>query len=152
VVVVFAIQLVALGAAGVWSTYQHDAGRSGRDPDQAQVTSIAAAWTADLDGGMYAQPLAVGNTVYAATQANSVYAFVADTGTPLWHQTTGTPPSLQQVVNAGGCGNVAPYGIVSTPVIDTSNSTLYAVALQSSPTIHHELYALNTATGAVRYH
>src|ERR1700716_472263 len=139
VVVSLATQLVALGASSVWSTYQHDAGRTGIDPDQAQVTSVGPAWSATVDGGLYAQPLVVGNTVYAATQNNTVYAFAADSGNPVWAQP-------QHVANAARlsqlpCGNVDPYGMVSTPVIDTTNNTLYAVALVSSPTIHHELYA-----------
>jgi len=40
----------------------------------------------DARGGLYAQPLVVGNTVYAATQNNTVYAFAADTGNPVWAQ------------------------------------------------------------------
>ena len=91
VVVGLATQLVALGASSVWSTYQHDAGRSGLDPDQAQMTSIGPAWSATLDGGLYAQPLVVGNTVYAATQNNTVYAFAADTRNPSGHSRSTSP-------------------------------------------------------------
>jgi hypothetical protein len=36
VVIGLATQLVAVGASSMWSTYQHDAGRSGVDPDQAR--------------------------------------------------------------------------------------------------------------------
>src|SRR5262249_17225106 len=43
--------------------------------------------------------------------------------------------------------------ITGTPVIDTASSVLYVVALQSTPSIHHELYALNIAAGGgVLYH
>ena len=99
VVLGLAAQLVALGASSVWSTYQHEAGRAGADPDQAPVTSIGPAWNETLDGGLYAQPLVVGNTVFAATQNNTVYAFAADAGNPVWPQPrhVATPPRLSQL-------------------------------------------------------
>jgi hypothetical protein len=70
-------------------------------------------------------------------------------GAQLWHQHLAQPVSLSQLP----CGNINPYGITGTPVIDTAANVLYVVALQASPSIHHELYALNIAAGgSVLYH
>src|SRR5262249_42929349 len=130
---------VVMGASGAWPTYQHDSARSGLDPDQPAVTGVTAAWTTVLDEDIYAQPLVVGTTVYAATENNTVYALDATTGRQIWQQHLAAPAALNQLT----CGNIDPYGITGTPVIDTANNVMYVVALQSSPTIHHELYALN---------
>jgi outer membrane protein assembly factor BamB len=144
------VRAAALSAISDWPTYQHDAGRSGFDANQGAVTSISPAWTSALDGPVYAQPLVVGTTVYAATENNSVYALDSTHGgTPLWHQRLAAPVTLSQLP----CGNIDPYGITGTPVVDTVNNVLYVVALQATPSIHHELYALNTAAGgSVIYH
>jgi len=48
------------------------------------------------------------------------------------------------------CGSIDPSGITSTPVIDTVGGTIYAVAYLAP--FHHELYALDLAGGAVRWH
>jgi outer membrane protein assembly factor BamB len=87
--------------------------------------------------------------VYAATENNSVYALDTSTGTQLWHQHLAAPAALNQLP----CGNINPYGITGTPAIDTTSNVLYVVALQSTPSVHHELYALNLAAGGgVLYH
>ena len=52
---------VAVGATGGWPAYQHDAARTGLDPDQPAITSIGTGWTAVLDGALYAQPLVLGD-------------------------------------------------------------------------------------------
>src|ERR1700687_2049281 len=103
---VLATQIVAQGETSMWPTYQHDAGRSGVDPDQAQVTSIASAWTSQLDAALYAQPLALGGRVYAATENNTVYGLDAASGAQLWQQHLATPARLSQLQ----CGNIDPYG------------------------------------------
>ncbi|MBV9896718.1 MAG: PQQ-binding-like beta-propeller repeat protein [Chloroflexi bacterium] len=137
------------GATAGWPTYQHDPQRSGADPDTPQIASISPNWTTQLDGQLYAQPLVSGNTVYAATENNTVYALNPANGSVIWQQHLSTPASLSQLP----CGNINPYGITGTPVVDQSSGVLYAVALQSSPTVHHELYALNVnAGGAVLHH
>ena len=139
----------ALGATTGWPTYQHDAGRSGLDPDAAPVATLSAGWNTQLDGTMYAQPLVVGSLVYAATENNTVYALNVNSGAVVWQQHLSAPARLNQLP----CGNIDPYGITGTPVIDTPNGVLYAAALQASPSVHHELYALNlNAGGAVLYH
>ena len=131
-----------------WTTYHHDAARTGVADDQAAIGRVRKAWQSPaLDGDIYAQPLVVGGHVIAATEANSVYAFDAATGGQAWRAQLGPP------VNGGSlpCGNIDPSGITGTPVIDPASNTLYAVAFLAAGT-HHELFALDLATGAVRWH
>ena len=49
------------------------------------------------------------------------------------------------------CGNIDPSGITGTPVADPATGTTYTVAFLADGT-HHELFALDTANGAVRWH
>lgn len=110
----------------------------------------------DVDDQVYAQPLVVSNlevngvlhrsVVFVATVNNTVYAFDAEDGSqsgiPLWSTNLTNPYSKPPVVaeiKPEDCGyNVNnPYvytdfsskiGIVGTPVIDTTNYTLYVVS------------------------
>jgi len=131
-----------------WPTYHHDAARSGVADDQAAIGQVHKAWQSPtLDGDVYAQPLVVGGHVIAATEANSVYALDAATGSQAWRAQLGAP------VNGGSlpCGNIDPSGITGTPVADPSSNMVYAVAFLAAGT-HHELFALDLGTGAVRWH
>jgi hypothetical protein len=98
------------------------------------------------------------NTVFVATENDSVYAFDADTSQPaLWHKSL-VPPgeSVVSTADIEGCDNVAPViGITSTPVIDCSAYTMYVVAKTktvggSGTTFHYRLHALDISTGAER--
>jgi len=85
--------------------------------------------------------------VYVATENDTVYALSASTGAVVWskHLATPVPSGLLP------CGNIAgTVGITSTPVIDPARRELFTVADEVlSGTAHHELYGLNTATGAI---
>jgi uncharacterized protein (TIGR03437 family) len=134
-----------------------------------------------IDGEAYAQPLYVHgvnlpdgtarNVLYVATMHNSVYAFDADAASsraPLWSVNLGTPvnPSDFDVppdntTTPPTLGT--PYtdilneiGILGTPVIDPSTSTLYAVHYTysgsgSSKQYLYYLHALDLATGAEKF-
>ncbi len=90
-----------------------------------------------VDGQIYAQPLYLGNlkfadgttknTLFAATEHNTVYAFDADGGstTPIWSINLG-PSGL---TSGFGCSDMTPEtGITSTPVIDTAAGILFVVS------------------------
>lgn len=134
-------------AGADWTTWGHDAGRSGHTDDGPTATGLHNVWTsAPVDGEVYAQPLVVGGQVIVATENDSVYALDATTGAPRWQQNLGTP------VGGGSlpCGNVDPVGITSTPVADPASNRLYVVGMIQP--IHHELFALALDTGAVLFH
>ena len=126
-----------------WTTYHHDNSRTG-NAVIASVSSAKAAWVSQqLDGGIYAEPLAFAGDVFVATENDSVYALNAQTGSIVWRTNLGTPVS-------GGslpCGDIDPSGITGTPVIDASTGTIYVVAFEVPA--NHYLVALSTSDGKV---
>jgi polyvinyl alcohol dehydrogenase (cytochrome) len=138
--------LAASAGAAAWTTYRHDATRSGSDPDSTSPLTPSQAWqTPQLDGQVYAQPLAYGSNVYVATENDSVYALDAATGAAVWSVHLATPePS-----SAAPCGDITPsIGITSTPVIDPSTGRIYLVgAVSDSGAVRHELFALDVNSG-----
>jgi len=89
------------------------------------------------------------NVVFVATHHNDVYAFDADQqAAALWHVNLG--PSVP-----GSDFNVADLteiGILSTPVIDDTSSTLYTVAYTKENGTHvYRLHALDVVTGNEKF-
>jgi hypothetical protein len=135
--------LVATGQVSV-TTYHYDNYRTGLNSQETALTpaavhgsSFAILKTVALDDQVEAQPLVVpgvkitagkfkGTThdvVYVATDNNSIYAIDVTSGTVLLKPNFGAP-----VVKPLGCHVFNPdVGINSTPVIDLSSNTLYAV-------------------------
>jgi hypothetical protein len=150
------------------TTYKNDLNRSGQNLSESTLTltNVASASFGLLrllpvDGRVDAQPLylsalsAAGgtfNTVFVATEHDSVYAFDSDSGAILWHVSllgTGEMPSDNR-----GCNQVTPeIGITATPVIDRTagaHGTIYVVAMSidGSSNYHQRLHTLDVATGA----
>ena len=118
--------------AAAWPTYH------------ANLGHLRKAWTTRLDGQVYAEPLAVGRRVFAATENNTVYALSARTGRVIWRSHLGAPMQA----SALPCGNITPVtGITGTPAI--SGGTLYAVAYLRSD--QHVLFALRLSNGSIRF-
>jgi outer membrane protein assembly factor BamB len=134
--------------AAAWAAYHHDAARTGRADDQTPIGQVHKLWeSAALDGNVYAEPLIVGERLLVATQGNSVYALDAASGRQVWRAQLGAPVNGSTLP----CGNVNPSGITGTPIADPSNNVLYVVAfLADGP--HHELFAVDLDSGAVRWH
>jgi outer membrane protein assembly factor BamB len=131
-----------------WTTYHHDASRSGLDPEAGEPVVPSPAWhSQDLGAPIWGQPLLLGGTVYVATVGDRIDALSAATGAVLWSTSIGTP------VPAGAlpCGDVTPtVGIVGTPVIDVARRIIYAVADTWDATkaeARHVLVGLNLAGG-----
>src|SRR6267378_5098114 len=117
-------------------------------------------------GYIYAQPLYVSNVtiagtthnvVFIATEHDDVYAFDADSNTganaqPLWHTSFLSSGVTTISSSANQCADINPeYGITSTPVIDLSTNTLYAVAetMENNGTSYvNKIHALDITTGA----
>ena len=133
-------------AAADWPVYHLDNQRTGNSAVFPAFTgSLSKAWSAKLDGAVYAEPLVVGGHVIAATEGDSVYSLDPATGATLWRQHVGTPIARSTLP----CGNIDPLGITSTPAYDATSNTIFAVAEQTGP--KHVLYAFDPATGAVRW-
>jgi outer membrane protein assembly factor BamB len=133
-----------------WPVYHGNAQRTGNDTSEPLLLPAHQAWQRPLDAAVYAQPLVFNGRVFTATENNTVYALDAHDGGVLWARHLGPP--MTNVSSQVGCGNVDPLGILSTPVIDTTTNTIYAVATiqDSVNNIHHQLIGLDTLTGALK--
>lgn len=108
-----------------------------------------------LQGAVYAQPLFVDggpggkDLVIVATEGNNVYALDASNGSTVWTKNLGTPVALSHLP----CGNIDPFGVTGTPVIDLVSRTIYVDA-ETTPdngtTKHHQVFALSLDTGVVK--
>jgi outer membrane protein assembly factor BamB len=164
-------------------TYHYDDARLGWNPHETVLNvrnvnprTFGKLFDLHVDGQVYTQPLYAANVVMAggvrhnvlvvATEHDSVYAFDADDGRPLWvHTFVGCcgvrPVHPPEVLPAGagaqeGCGSVKPdIGVSSTPVIDPEKKTVYVVAKLAQvsggkTTFYNMLYALALDTGRDR--
>src|SRR3989454_1132213 len=131
-----------------WTTYHHDNSRNGYDANAPAFTGGPfTTWNKTVDQAVYAEPLAFAGRVYVATMGDSVYAFEGATGNQVWARTGGT--ALGTPSTATYCSfNPGHIGIMSTPVIDTSTSILYAAGLVTTPTVKYQLFALNLSDGS----
>lgn len=103
------------------------------------------AWSAELDGAVYAQPLVVGDSLLVATENNTVYALDARTGEERWRRHLGEPVPLSDLP----CGNIDPLGITGTPAYDEATGDVYLVT--ESTGAEHTLWALDARTGGPRW-
>ncbi len=125
--------------------------------------SFGLVFTLSVNDNIMAQPLYVPgvtingtshNVVYVATMSDTLYAFDADVGgAPLWTTNlatyeNATPVPLSQFAYSGNTNIVGNLGILSTPVINPSTNTLYAVACTlENATMVYRLHAVNIMTG-----
>jgi len=135
-------------AQATWTTYHHDAARSGADPEPTRSVTPTLSWQShDLGAPIWGQPLVLGSRVYVATVANEIYALDASTGSVVWERSAGAPVPSGEVT----CGDIKPtIGIVGTPVIDVSTNAIYAVAdvwNAATKEAHHVLDGYNLTTG-----
>jgi hypothetical protein len=153
-------------------TYHNDNLRTGWNGRETALTTanVASAsfgplFSVPMDGLTFVQPLiasnettpsqGVRNLLIAGTNNDTLFAYDADTGAPVW-QTSFVNPSAGVTavpISFTGCDNVGQEdGLLSTPVIDRATDTLYVVAatlegVPSAKHIHFRLHALSLATG-----
>jgi Bacterial Ig-like domain (group 2) len=168
--------LVAADApvAGVF-TYHNDLGRTGQNlgetiltPANVNAKEFGKLFSDPVDGYVYAQPLYVSNVaipgrgrhnvVYVATEGDTVYAFDADqAGPPLWKKSLLGAGETSVPSPDTSCDQIVPQiGITSTPVIDPSTGTLYAVAMSklgaaARTRYFQRLHALALTTGEEKF-
>ena len=137
-------------------TQHYDAFRTGWNNNELSLTpatigGLALAFSQEVDGQVYAQPLYVSgldlpshgvrNVVFVATEAGSVYAFDADVSNPIpagqpgpyyWKQSLvphGERPFSTERDLDPNCTDLIPQVcITSTPVIDRSTGTIFITA------------------------
>ena len=158
-------------------TQHNDTLRTGLNPNETILTTsnvtvsqFGKLFARPVDGQVYAQPLYVPNVSIAggkhnvlivATEADSVYAFDADSNAgansePLWKASLvdaahgaaagETPLNAATTID---CDDLQPQiGITSTPVIDPVVGTIYVESKSvNASTYIHRLHALDLATG-----
>src|SRR5882762_3918886 len=159
-------------------TQHNDNSRTGQNtnettltPANVNSTQFGKLFAQPVDGQLYAQPLYVPNVtipgngthnvVFVATEADSVYAFDADSKSgantsPLWKASLidtahGAAAGATPVTSVNsGCNLIQPnIGITSTPVIDPTTGTIYVEAKSKENGVFiHRLHALDITTGA----
>ena len=128
-----------------WPTYHGDALRTGYAPTMPTASGAPqVVENHELDGNVYASPLAIGGRIVVATENDTLYAI--EDGTIVWHQHLGTPASQDQLP----CGNIVPLGITGTPVVH--GGTIYVVAEFGGSPPTHELFAVRLSDGNVLWH
>ena len=127
-----------------WTTYHRVTTRSGYVANTPDANKLTRAWSAELDGAVYAEPLVIGEQVIVATEGDSLYALNKSTGKVQWHTNVGTPVPLSTLP----CGNIDPLGITGTPVYDPATGLVFAVAEIQGPA--HILVGVDVTTGKVR--
>jgi hypothetical protein len=156
-------------------TNRYDNGRSGANLAETTLTTANVSAGSfgllyslgPVDGNVYGQPLYVAdlatsagtfNTVIVVTEHNSVYAFDADgrRQEPLWRVNLGRSVAQDPGNDPYGalvpdCRNLTPeIGVTSTPVIDPSSATLYAVAKtrDDDGSVRQRLHRLDLGSGS----
>jgi PQQ-like domain len=130
-------------------------------PTNVNKNSFGRLFSFPVDYVVMAQPLYVPNVnipgqgfhnvVYVVTQADSVYAIDADTGTQIWYASmlNGGTTASGKYLPCGTAPGFNQEGIVGTPVIDPNTNTMYLVAKTLlNTTVRHHLHALDIATGS----
>ena len=147
--------------SGVYS-YRYDDRGTGQNrfeaslkPQNVNSRTFGKLFATAVDGYVYAQPLYVANvavagqgthnTVYVATENNTIFAIDADSGKELFHTNLGPAVPKGQLA----CPDMGPQiGITGTPVIDPATQTLYVAAKTFQNGRHFfTLHALDIATG-----
>ncbi|HEY1630170.1 MAG TPA: hypothetical protein VGF56_02595 [Rhizomicrobium sp.] len=149
------------------TTYHYDNMRTGWNQNEAVLTQnnvlrgsggqrFKLTKLVALDDQVDSQPLfmsgetivnkGVHDVVYVATEGNTLYALDAATGEVLHKRNFGPPVSIDNV--PGGCNNNgANIGIMSTPVIDAANNTMYLIAyVFTNGTSKYALHVIDLST------
>jgi PQQ enzyme repeat len=148
------------GQVNVTQFHNHDS-RDGLYVDSSFTPGAAANLTRDLnfdgtiDGDVYAQPLYLDDgpggrpTIIAVTESNNVYALDAIDGSIIWKRNVGDPVFEDDLT----ChGNIDPFGITGTPVIDLDSRALLFNAMitpDGGTTKKHLIFSLNMDTGEI---
>jgi hypothetical protein len=128
-----------------WSIYHHDNAHTGYTATESDPRWLLPAWTTNLDGAVYAEPLVIGGRVIVATEGDTIFSLDADTGQVQWHITVGHPVPMS-TLNCGG--NIDLLGITGTPVYDPASGLVFAVAEVTGP--RHLLVGVDVHSGRIR--
>ena len=156
------LSVIVPASAQVNVTQHHNhASRDGLYIDSAFTPATAANLARDLNfdgtivGDVYAQPLYIDDgpggrpTVIAVTESNNVYALDAVDGSVIWERNMGDPVLEDDLICQG---NIDPFGITGTPIIDLASRALFFNAMitpDGGNTKKHLIFSLNVDTGDI---
>jgi PQQ-like domain len=129
-----------------WPQYHGNPERTGISTTMPAASGRLTATRIKLDGAVYASPIIVHGTVIVATEHDVVYG-LDETGRQRWQVSLGKPTPQSKLP----CGNIDPLGITGTPIYDTGSDSVFLVA-SIGGRVSHQLFALDPATGAERWH
>jgi len=171
VLIAAGLPIALLGQTNVL-TYKNNNSRTGGNITETVLTHtnvnaklFGKLWFFTTDGWVDAQPLYVSgltlpnlgthNTLFVATENDTVYALDANTGSILWQVSLLLPGETAS--DNRGCGQITPImGITATPAIYLKSASaggyLYVVAMSkdSSGNYYQRLHALSLGSGAER--
>ena len=118
-----------------WPVFRRDNQRTGNNPYQttittANVSTLAPKWT-KATPGIFASPIVVNGTVYQGDLSGNFYAWKVANGTQVW------------TFKATGSFVGSPYFSQNTIYVGAKGSTVKSIPAR--------MYALNAATGAVKW-
>ena len=169
-ILVYILSLLVTGLwSGVYSTnaqvnvtqFHNHGSRDGLYTDSAFTPGAAANLARDLNfhgaifGKVYAQPLYIDNgpggrpTIIAVTESNNVYTLDAVDGSVIWRRNVGDPVPQSDLTCQG---NIDPFGITGTPIIDLASRALFFNAMitpDGGMTQKHLIFSLNVDTGDI---
>src|SRR5579862_9786526 len=175
ITIAFLFFVIALSASAQSSvlTQHNDNARTGENTSETilntsnvNANQFGKLFAMPVNGQVYAQPLyvhgvtingGVHNVVIIATEADSVYAYDADSTSSilLWKASmvdaahgAGAGEAALHSATTTGCDDMPQVGITSTPVIDGTSKTIYVEAKSTNGTNYfHRLHALDLLTG-----
>jgi outer membrane protein assembly factor BamB len=128
-----------------WPTYHGGPTHAGYVAQPAG-TPLRQAWTADLGGAVYGEPLVVHGLLVVATESDQVWGLDPATGRKKWKVTLGEPQPLSGLP----CGDIDPLDITGTPAYDARTDTVFVVAETRGG--HHVLWAIAPGNGHRKWH
>lgn len=155
-------------------TYHYDNLRDGADtsetiltPQNVNSTTFGKLFSVPVDGDVYAQPLyksdllmpdgTIYDVMFVATAHDSLYAIDANSGAVLWQDSFINPANGIMPVPSADTNSTDIYpevGIIGTPVIDASTSTIYLISKvkdTNNNTYAQYLHAIDLATGKEKF-
>jgi hypothetical protein len=166
-VLAFLCALASVSYAQDVLTYHNNNARTGLNnaekfltPANVNATTFGKVMNIPVDGHVDAQPLYISavtaggvtrNVLIVATESDSIYAFDADTGVRIWHDSL--LRAGETSADNRGCGvNTPKMGVSATPVIfrpKTGDPIIYVVSMSkdSDGEYHQRLYAIDATNG-----
>lgn len=128
-----------------------DSHEPGLSPASVEASDFGQVFSTQVDGQVYAQPLAVGGTLVVTTENDKAYGLDEQTGALKWARDVG-PAWPASAIN---CGDLTPnLGSTATPVYDSaSNAVYFTTKVNDGADVQHPhwyLHAVDPATGTER--